>query len=210
MKLTWKYDPNTKVAKCVINESLYYETPDGGQTINKYYNSQLVNVIHKYGDETLKFTTMAPAGNHLNLEEFIDGWVDEVIFLSETYPDIVGKLYLSWKNGFKNKDGNIEGVGELRGFGVNDLEDMLSINRLCIPSNITEWWDWDIIAFKDQRENETFYEKRLCWKKNRTTGEVVRVGDGQSPVPCCVFPLIHGPWPVEESDIEANGGTRIS
>jgi hypothetical protein len=87
---------------------------------------------------------------------------------------------------------------------------MLSINRLCIPSSITEWWDWDDIAFKNQWENEAFYEKRLCWKKNRTTGEVVRVGDGQPPVPCCVFPLIHGPWPVEESDIEANGGTRIS
>jgi len=209
MELIWKYDPNTKVAKCIINESLYYETPDGGQTINKYYDSQLVDVIHKYGDETLKFTTVAPTGNHLNSGEFYR-WIDEIIFLSQSYPDIVGKLYLPWKNGFKNKDGDIEAVGVERGLGVNNPEDMLSINRLCIPSNITEWWDWDIIAYNDEWISEDSYGRGILWRKNRTTGEIVRVGNGQSPMPCCVYPLIYGPWPVEESDIEANGGTRIS
>jgi hypothetical protein len=209
MELTWNYDPNTRIAKCVVDESLHYETPDGGQTISKFYNNQSVGVLYKYGDEKLRFTTKAVTGIHLDNHDYQDQWCDEILFLCESYPDIVGLLNYPWHDGYKNKNGEIEAVGVQRGFGVNNPNDMLSINRLCIPSKITEWWDWDIIAYKEEWASEDSYDEGVLWRKNRITGQIVRVGSGQPPMPCCVFPLIHGPWPVDESDIETNGGTRL-
>lgn len=207
MELKWIYDPNTRISKTQITGDLYYTTNDGGQTIEKYVNNQLVDTFHKYGPN-IKFNTVNIDGKY---SEFIneDFWPDEVIWLSETYPEIVGKLYIDWDKGFLNRYGEIEDIGKLRGMGVLSAEQPISINRICQPASIQELWDYDIIAYSDENIAEDCNGLGIQWIKHKVTGQIYRMGRGQVLYPCCVYPVIHGPWPVEESDIDLHNGIRL-
>lgn len=207
MKLDWTYDPNTREAKTVITDTLYYTTNDGGQTINKFVNDKLAKTFHKYGKDD-KFSNVAPTGIHIEVSTHADKWPTEVEWLAETYPEIVGNLYIDWNNGFKNKDGRIEDVGRTRGFGITDTDELISINRLCAPANFTEWWDWEVIATSKKQIDEDCTDG-MIWRKNKNTGEIVRVSTNHPPMPCCVYPRIHGPWPVTIEDIAEHDGVMI-
>ena len=208
MELHWKYNPNTKIAKAIINEELYYETPDGGQTINKYVNGEFVRAFHKYGEDK-KFTNYDHTSNHLGYAHTLDEWNPEITWLAKTYSKEVGTMHMPWHDGYINSRGELEDVGIPRGYGVNNTEDKQAVNRMGLSCKVQEWWGWDIIAYST-KELDNCHGFGLLWRKNRQTGEIVRVGGGQPPVPCCVYPLIHGPWTVDESDIDLHNGIRYN
>lgn len=207
MKLNWTYDVEKRLATTTITPELYYTTPDGGQTINKYVNNELVQTFHKYGPEH-KFTAITDeTGHHTQLsEDFVDEWPAEVKWLSDTYPEIVGKLYPDWDKGFLNSKGEIEDVGQLRGFGIVSPDEPISINRLCCPANEVEWWDWEVIASTDKDVAEDCMGRGTWWRRNKKTGEIVRTSMSTPPYPCCVHPVVHGPYKVDDSDIDLHGG----
>ena len=49
MILNWKYNVETKIAYVDVVPGLRYETPDGGQTINKLVDGEIVETFHKFG-----------------------------------------------------------------------------------------------------------------------------------------------------------------
>lgn len=205
MQLHWTYDPNIRLAKTVITDNLYYTTPDGGQTIHKYVEGKLDDTFHKYVDAQ-KFSEIGWTGDH---SERDTSWESELIWLSDTYPDIVGILHRDWKDGFINSKGELEDVGVSRGNGVNNPNDKISVNRLCCPANESEWWDWDIIAMTGTDVAEDCMGRGTIWRKHKESGEIIRTSNGTPPYPCCVHPVIHGPFVVDDSDITEHGGTRF-
>jgi hypothetical protein len=206
MELHWKYNPNTKIAKAIVNEELYYETPDGGQTINKYVNGEFVRAFHKYGEDK-KFTNYEVTSNHLGYKHDLDEWNSEITWLANTYSNEVGSIHMPWTDGYINSRGVIEDVGITRGYGVNNTEDKQAVNRMGLSCKVQEWWGWDLIAYST-KELDNCHGFGLVWRKNKQTNEIVRVGGGQPQVPCCVYPVIHGPWTVDDSDIELHEGVR--
>lgn len=208
MKLDWVYDPNTRVSKVTINSELYYTTNDGGQTIHKYINNELVDTFHKYGPD-YKFANVNFTGSHLKSDEYLDPWPEEVKWLTDTYPNIVGKWYRDWDKGYLNKKGELEGVGTIRGMGIVSPELPISVNRICQPASVQEMWDYEQIAFTEESPYEDCHGGGLKWMKHKVTGQIVRMGAMLVPYPCCAFPSVHGPWPVDESDIEKHNGKPI-
>jgi len=208
MELKWIYDPSTRISKTVITDSLYYTTDDGGQTIKKYMDGELVNTFHKYGPDHKFMTTAFEGGMHMH--GHMDEWIDEVEYIAQTYPDIVGPLIRDWEKGYKNKYGQIEDVGVHRGMGVLSADNPVSINRICQPASIQEMWDYEIIATSPNDIDEDCRGLGVRWVKHKETGQIYRMGGGNMvPYPCCAFPTIHGPWPVDESDITLHGGTFL-
>ena len=208
MRLDWTYDIGTRTAKTVINDELYYTTIDGGQTIDKYVDGELVRTFHKYGPDK-KYTTKASNGWH-NDELRTDSWTGEVVWLSRYHHASVGKLYSPWVNGIKNKHGELELVGtSCGGFGVTNPEELISVCRLVSPADTGEWWDWDIIATNINYNDDDTYNEGVVWRKHKTTGQIVRVGSNQCHIPTCVYPTIHGPFVVSDSDIIDKYGTRV-
>jgi hypothetical protein len=208
MELPWTYDPHTRLMKVIIDDTLYYETYDGGQTINKYVNNELVNTIHKYGPDE-KFTTPVLTGNHREGVPYDSGWSEELLFLSQNYSDKLGEFMPEWTDGFMNKNGELEAVGIKRGSGINNLIERLSVNRLCLPSKITEYWDWPVIASSSKQIDE-HCPNGVVWRRHKDTGKIIRTSSGASPHPCDVFPLIHGPFEVDESDIALHDGMWLT
>lgn len=203
MELKWSYDPDAKLATANLNQTTKYTTPDGGQTINKYVDGNLVKTIHKYGPDK-KFTEYAPSGKHIDTD-FRDEWFDEIDYLIEHHQHDVGPYIPSSDEGYRTKDGNLEGIGEARGFGINNPVDKICVNRLLAAANITEWWEWQTVATTDK---DFGFERPIIWKRNWKTGAVVRVSEGNPPYPCCCYPTIYGPYPVADLDadmLEHNG-----
>lgn len=207
MELKWVYDPNTRISKTQITPELYYTTNDGGQTIKKYVNNELVNTFHKYGPD-FKFTETAWSGTHID-NIGLDEWTDEVRWIAENYKDVVGEFLPYWDKGFLNKNGEIEDIGKTRGMGVLSADKPISINRICQPSSVQEMWDYEEIAYTDKDVAEDCRGTGTRWMRHKETGQVVRMAKGLVPFPCCAFPTVHGPWPVDESDIDTHGGKRI-
>lgn len=205
MELKWVYDPSTKISRVDITDSLYYTTNDGGQTIKKYVNGENIKDFHKYGPEN-KFTETAPNGQHMDTLG-LDEWPKEVEWLSDNYSHIVGKLYRDWDKGFLNKHGVIEDIGVTRGQGVISPELPISINRICQPASVQEMWDYDVIAYSTIDIDEDCRGFGVKWVKHKETGQIFRMS-AHVPYPCCAFPSIHGPWPVDDSDIELHKGIR--
>lgn len=204
MELRWKYDPVERLATAKITDNLYYTTPDGGQTINKFENGVLVDQFHKYGPEN-KFSEVGP-GMHMQVPINVDFWTNELHYLAKTYPEIVGELHRDWTEGYRTIDGKLVDVGVSKGHGVNNPVDKIAVNRLCCPANETEWWDWDIIAWSPNDIGNDCHGRGVVWRKHKETGQLVRVSAGTPPYPCCVHPVVHGPFPVDESDIELHNG----
>jgi len=205
MELKWSYDPNAKLATANVNASIKYTTADGGQTVNKYVDGVLVKTMHKYGPDH-KFSDSAPTGRHV--ENVKDEWMDEIEYLIQNHSLDLGQFVEGAYTGYRTKNGDIEALGEQRGMGVNNTTDKIGVNRLLAAANITEWWDWEVIAASTL---ESEVGRNYEWKRNLTTNEIVRVSSGNPPFPCCVYPEIHGPYPVTdlEADLAAYQGTLI-
>lgn len=208
MQLNWVYDPNTRISRVDITDNLYYTTNDGGQTIKKYVNGMLEKELHKYGPD-LKFTETSWTGSHID-NISMDEWTDEVVWLSDNYSHIVGKLYRHWDKGYLNQNGEIEDVGVHRGMGVISPELPIAVNRICQPASVQEMWDYEKIAEADTSPYEDCRGGGLKWMKHKITGQIYRMGNKLVPYPCCAFPSIHGPWPVDLDDITKHGGKFLS
>lgn len=199
MQLNWNWDPVRKMATAFVTNDLQYKTPDGGQTIQKFFNGELVKTFHKYGPDK-KFTEVAKTGHHTDVT---DGeWEQEIIWLSENYEKQVGTFIPSSEEGYRTKTGELVDAGKSRGFGINNHNDKFSVNRMLAPANITEWWDWDEIAASDENPSPDCQGRGLVWRRNYKTGEVCRTSTGNPPMPCCVFPTIYGPFYIEPNELE--------
>jgi len=212
MILDWQYNVNTKIASVDVVPGLRYETPDGGQTINKFVDGELVSTFHKFGPDK-KFTGADPQGSGrfgIPADEIYDDWPAEVMWIAKTYPDVVGELIPDWDKGFLNKNGEIEDIGKKRGMGVVSSDKPVSINRICQPAWVQEWWDWDTVAVNPNKKLDENCHFGIEWKRNKATGKIVRIGNGHPQVPCCVFPHLHGPYEVTADDIVKNEGTWLN
>ena len=108
MILDWKYNVETKIATVDVVPGLRYETPDGGQTINKFVDGELVDTFHKFGpDRKFKGFDLEGGAFGLPSSEINDEWPSEVAWLASAYPDAVGPLISDWDMGFLHKDGEI-------------------------------------------------------------------------------------------------------
>lgn len=190
MELKWSYDPVAKLATAYVNESIKYTTPDGGQTVYKYVDGTLVKTMHKYGADN-KFMTSHREGKHI--DNVVDEWGSEVEYLIKNHSKELGEYVDGRLTGYRNKNGDLEAIGQHRGQGVNNAEDKIGVNRLFAAANVTEWWDWEVIAESKKLTEEGL---EIQWKKNTKTNEIVRVSAGTPPFPCCVYPQIHGPYSV--------------
>lgn len=185
MLLDWKYDVNTKVMRLDIRSYLYYVAIEGGRTINKFVNGQL--------EKTFIYV------------EKEDEWLKEITWLSDNCSDVVGIQYVCWEDGYLNREGKREGYGIHRGNGVVSVEKPISIDRLGIPANIQEWWDWEDIALGPNISEDTCF-RGIIWKRNKLTGEIVRTSRSNGPMPNLKYPIIHGPYSVDITDIDKNNG----
>lgn len=205
MRLNWTYNPETRTATTVIDESLSYQTSDGGQSIKKFVDGELVKTFWKYGPKNV-FMTKAENGWHIP-DNRRDTWTGEIVWLSKRYTDIVGKVYDKWTEGIRNREGNLIMVGEdCGGYGVTDPEEKMSVCRLAAPADYSEWWDYDPIAYSKDYNEEDTYGEGVVWRQHHVTKEIVRVGTNQGPMPNCVYPMIHGPYVVNRADIVKKRG----
>jgi hypothetical protein len=195
MKLDWIYNPTTKITRVDITDALYYETPDGGQTINKFEDGQLTKTFHKYGEDK-KFLDHNPDPNcGYDMTKLNDNWPDEIKFLCANYSDIIGEE--------AHSDTCLTETGEFetRQSPVPVVSDSLRVttNRMCIPGSVQGWWDWEKISELSINLDDTC-KYGMTWRKHKTTGKIVRSGTNHPQVPCCMFPMIHYEE-VDESDI---------
>lgn len=190
MECLWKYSPENKLLRLDIDLDLFYTSTDAGRTIYKYVKGQLV--------DTLLHERMTDEGK-------VDDWSEELKFLSQNYHDKVGKLYCPWYYGYLTKEGAIVDKGKQRGQGVVSPEKPISIDRLGVPANIMEWWDYTPYAFGPDID-DTSCGRGIVWYKHNTTRQIVRTSHSNCPLPNENFPIIHGPYDVYEDDIRKHNG----
>lgn len=193
MLLNWNYDADTKHLTLTIDNDLYYTSIDAGKTIEKYFKSEKIAVLL----------------HEKNIDgQIIDEWSEELKWLSDNYSHIVGKLHCPWLFGYKEKNGSIVDVGEFRGQGVISPENPISLDRLGIPAYISEWWDYDTIAFGPGIDDASA-TRGLVWYKHKINGSIIRTSASNCPYPDDVFPTIHGPYIVDFDDIKKHDGVFL-
>lgn len=210
MELKWNWDAKNKMASAYVDNTLHYKTPDGGQTIHKYVNNALVKTFHKYGSDK-KFTDYSPSGLHTG-DGSVDEWPAEVQWLADNYSNKLGEFNPKYDEGFRERDGSLVDAGKMRGFGVNNMSDKISVNRTLAAANITEWWDWDVVGVSPDDAAPECQGRGTIWRKNYKTGKIVRTSSGTPPFPCCCFPVIYGPWELEtdlQTDLDKYNGKLL-
>jgi hypothetical protein len=200
MKLDWIYNPTTKITRLDITATLYYETPDGGQTIKKFEDGQLADTFYKYGKD-ITFLGHNPdpdCGHDMTDSKFEDAWPDQMRMLCEVYPDIAGTPAFS--ETCLTETGDLE----TRPAPVSVVSDDLhvSINRMGVPGSVQGWWDWEVIYTSSINLDDTC-KYGMTWRKHKTTGKIVRAGTNHPQIPCCMWPMIHYEE-VDESDTTAH------
>ena len=205
MKLDWIYNPDTKIATVELptTPALKYETPDGGQTINKFEDGILVDTFHKFGPDT-KFHTFNTDPGCGEPPFADDGWPAELHILANRYPHIVGPWNNGVTTGYLDRNGDLVDVGKNSG-PIVGADQPITINRLAISGSVQGWWGWDEIAVSSKKLDATCYFG-IHWLKNQITGKIIRTGSQHPQVPCCMFPMVHGPFEVDESDISLHDG----
>lgn len=187
MILDWKYDIQQRLLKLQLNE-FTYTSGDGGRNISKYKNDFFLR----------NFSVV----NHDGVEH--DQWLDEIEWIAENYKDQVGILHKPWLEGYRQKDGSIIDIGVTIGNGVVSKENLLFVDRLCIPANFIEWWDYEKIAFGPSLDKDV--PRDTIWYQHIETKQIVRTSNNNGPYPDYIHPLIHGPYIVDEDDIKQHGG----
>lgn len=91
MRLNWTYNPDTQIASLELaaDPALKYETPDGGQTINKFVDGVLTTTFHIFGPDRkfLGFNSDPNCG--MTAIDFDTNWPAELIWLEDTFPELV-------------------------------------------------------------------------------------------------------------------------
>ena len=185
MELNWTYDVETKLMTFVLNDTIKYVAKSGGSHIDKHQDGEIVETFIRRNREE----PIIKDNGHSERS-----WSDELMWLCKEHTDIVGKNYIGWDKGFVNREGELNGVGTHRGQGVNNPTDKIAVNRLGIPANITENWDWErLIEFPDEG---------IQFKKNKKTGKIIKCDFNDMMIPCDVYPEIFGPYESSEEEIE--------
>jgi hypothetical protein len=171
----------------ILNDSIKYVATSGGLRIDKHQDGEIVETFIRRNRVEFSEITDIP-------EDSERSWSAELIWLCEEHSDIVGKNYIGWDKGFVNREGELNGVGTHRGQGVNNPTDKIAVNRLGIPANITENWDWERLT--------EFPDEGIQFKKNKKTGKIIKCDFNDMMIPCDVYPEIFGPYESSEEEIE--------
>jgi hypothetical protein len=181
MKLDWKYHPGTQLAilELDVEPSLRYETPDGGQTINKFVNGELEETFHMFSSEHkfLDYNEHPDCG--MEQTDFDPAWPDELAWLADTFPDLVG---------------------------ANSTN---QYNRMGVDGAVQGWDDYDLFAESEESPDPLCYNKGLFWWKHKETGKIYRTGRGQPQIPDIMHPKIYGPFEVTLEDVAEHNGTVL-
>ena len=186
MKLDWNYNHTTRIARVDITATLYYETPDGGQTIKKFEDGQLTKTFHKYGEDKKYLTHNPNPDCGHDMLETIDPWPDEMKMLCATYPEIVGEE--AYSATCLTETGETETRPGIVPVVSNEIH--VSINRMGIPGSVQGWWDWEKISESPTIVDDTCVHG-VVLRKHKITGKIVRSGQGHPQIPCCMWPMIH-------------------
>lgn len=210
MQLDWV--PNYEENRLTFEiDNLRYTTVDGGQNIDKYIDGEFNKRIRQFPEKPADWLQphMSPP-----MEAPGDEWCAELQWLLDTYPNIIGARHDSYE--YRLRDGSTITESFVRGQGVNNLDDLIGVNRLGIPASVQERWDWTEIAqtgyctLEDAKFKEAPHG--LSWSKHNDTGEIIRHGSGQN-CPCHVFPEIYVPVVIDEDvfieDLAKFGGSYI-
>jgi len=187
MELNWTYDVETKLMTFILNDSIKYVATSGGLRIDKHQDGEIVETFIRRNRKEFSEITDVP-------EDSERSWGEELNWLCEEHPDIVGENYMDWDKGFINREGELVDIGMSRGQGVNNPTDKIAVNRLGIPANITENWDWEHIG--------QFDDEKIKFLKNIKTGKIIKVDWSNMMIPCDVFPEIYGPYESSEEEFE--------
>ena len=204
MQLDWVMDYTENRLTFEI-DNLRYTTVDGGQNIYKYVDDVETTRIRQFPSQADDY--LAPMQSP-PVDSPNDEWPDELIWLVKNYPEELGEdLSRSDILDFQQRDGTFETYDFMPGFGPNNRTDKISVNRMGIPANIQERWDWDTVAICDDAVEDSMFG--IEWIKHRTTGEILRIGSSQC-VPCHVFPKVIKPVVIKlenlEQDVQDFGG----
>ena len=204
MQLDWVMDYTENRLTFEI-DNLRYTTVDGGQNIYKYVDDVETTRIRQFPSQADDY--LAPMQSP-PVDSPNDEWPDELIWLVKNYPEELGEdLSRSDILDFQQRDGTFETYTSMPGFGPNNRTDKISVNRMGIPANIQERWDWDTVAISDDAVEDSMFG--IEWIKHRTTGEIIRIGSSQC-VPCHVFPKVIKPVVIKlenlEQDVQDFGG----
>ena len=204
MQLDWVMDYTENRLTFEI-DNLRYTTVDGGQNIYKYVDDVETTRIRQFPSQADDY--LAPMQSP-PVDSPNDEWPDELIWLVKNYPEELGEdLSRSDILDFQQRDGTFETYNFMPGAGPNNRIDKISVNRMGIPANIQERWDWDTVAICDDAVEDSMFG--IEWIKHRTTGEILRIGSSQC-VPCHVFPKVIKPVVIElenlEQDVQDFGG----
>ena len=196
MQLDWVMDYTENRLTFEI-DNLRYTTVDGGQNIYKYVDDVETTRIRQFPSQADDY--LAPMQSP-PVDSPNDEWSDELIWLVKNYPEELGEdLSRSDILDFQQRDGTFETYTSMPGFGPNNRTDKISVNRMGIPANIQERWDWDTVAICDDAVEDAMFG--LMWLKHRTTSEIIRAGSSQC-VPCHVFPKVVKPVNINPEDFE--------
>jgi len=188
MRLDWKYDIESRLLTLNIDEYTY-KSVNGGQVISKYKKDFFLrDFFVEIQDDNFAY----------------DPWLDEIIWITTHFSHITGPLIKPWTHGYKQKDGTLMYTDEVLGNGVLSKEDPILVDRLGIPVNVTEWWDYEKIAFGPSLDPQI--NRDTIWYKHVIDGHIMRTSSNNGPYPDFMHPIIHGPYMVDESDIEEQGG----
>ena len=181
MKLNWKYRPETQIASLELDVEppLRYETPDGGQTINKFADGVLVDTFHMFGPDNkfLNFNKHPDCG--MKQTDFDPAWPAELAWLEETFPTLVG-------------------AGSTNQF-----------NRMGVDGAVQGWEDYDLLAESSENPDPLCYDRGVVWWKHKETGKIYRTGRGHPQIPDTMYPKIYGPFEVTLEDIAEHNGTVL-
>lgn len=217
MQLDWVVDYSQNKLTLEL-DNVVYQTFDGGQNIDKYIDTEFAYRIRQYPDKPHNWTHGNQKGSPPKAD--LDEWGDELDWILENFPR-VGQKHLVTT--YRERDGLITDDGKVRGCGVNNLTDLIAVNRLGQPASVQEKWDWDEIATTDCYEdisskmhdidpNVNKATEGLSWYRNKKTGVIERAGTSQN-CPCHVFPNIYPPVEIHPDelteDITRYGGHYI-
>lgn len=204
MQLDWVVDYSQNKLTLEIGNHLY-ETVDGGQNIFKYTDNVFVKRIRQFADmpdDWIQPHMDTPMGSSN------DEWPDELDWIIENYSHIVGEKH--FLKTYRNRDGSITTESFVRGMGVNNPTDLISVNRLGQPASVQERWDWEGIASAEISNmpqdihtvdpNIDNAQSGLTWSRHKDTNVIQRHGTSQN-CPCHVFPQIYVPVTILEENL---------
>lgn len=192
-QLNWTHDYETSTTSLDI-DNIRYETVDGGQNIYKYVDGELEKRIRQFPEEADDYLWEAITGQYK--ENPHDEWGGEMHWIVDTYPEITGPLHMDVTS-YKDIDGNLVDHGKRLGYGANNLEDLIPVNRMLIPASVQERWNYTQLAESQETAEDAL--EGLEWVMDKTTKKIYRIGKLQC-IPCHVFPRVYKPVEISHID----------